>query len=98
MEKASAADITPAADNEEENEEDEKKDEEPKFLPNDYLDKAEMSPPKDPYGSDTMHPDLLILHDNLKKIVEESLTRALQWIMVEKGNYSIKVQSEGKDL
>ena len=96
MEK-SAADISPP-DGEEENEEDEKKDEEPKFLPNDYLEKAEMTPPKDPYGSDTMHPELLILHAALKKIVEESLTRALQWIMVEKGNYSIKVQAEGKDL
>ena len=67
-------------------------------MANDYLEKAEMSPPKDPYGADTMHPDLLIIHAQLKEIIENSLLKALRWITVEKGNYSIKVQAEGKDL
>ena len=55
-------------------------------------------PPKDPNGNDTMYPDLLILHEELKTKIENALTKAVQWIMVEKGNYSIKVQTEGKDL
>jgi len=38
----------------------EKKDETPSFLPNDYLEKAEMQPPQDPYGNNTMHPNLLL--------------------------------------
>ena len=57
-----------------------------------------MKPPKDPYGDDTMHPDLLIVSEKLQKIVENSLAKALTWIMVEKGNYAIKVQAEGKEL
>ena len=53
--KESAPEIDPA-----EEEEEEVKEEPIKFLMNDYMDKAEMKPPKDPYGNDTMHPDLLI--------------------------------------
>ena len=101
LDKKSEPDATPAAaaDGDQENaDEEDKKDEEPKFLANDYLEKAEMSPPKDPYGADTMHPDLLIIHAQLKEIIENSLLKALRWITVEKGNYSIKVQAEGKDL
>lgn len=46
---------------ENENGSDEEEKEEPiKFLPNDYMEKAEMSPPKDPYGVNTMHADLII--------------------------------------
>ncbi len=41
-----------------------------KFLANDYLEKAEMSPPKDPYGSDTMHPNLIITADKLMNVVQ----------------------------
>jgi len=47
----------------EEEGEEEKKEEEPKFLANDYLEKAEMQPPKDPYGNDTMHPDLIVANE-----------------------------------
>ena len=82
----------------EEGEEEEKKEEEPKFLPNDYLDKAEMLPPKDPYGADTMHPDLIIANEALYKIVEDSLMKTLSWLLSEKINYGAKVQSEIKDL
>lgn len=81
----------------EENEE-EKKEEEPKFLPNDYLEKAEMQPPKDPYGTDTMHPNLIIENENLYRIVEESLMKTLSWLLSEKINYGMKVQTEIKDL
>lgn len=71
----------------EEGEEEEKKEEEPKFLTNDYLEKAEMQPPKDPYGNDTMHPDLIIAIDVLLNIVEESLMKTLSWLLSEKINY-----------
>lgn len=82
----------------EEDEEEEKKEEEPKFLANDYLEKAEMQPPKDPYGNDTMHPDLIIANEVLYKIVEESLMKTLAWLLSEKINYGQKVQTEIKDL
>ena len=98
MEKQSIPDTTPAHDAEDAKDDEEYREEEPKFVPNDYLEKAEMSPPKDPYGENTMHPDLLIIHEQLKTIIEKSLVKALRWIMVEKGNYAIKVQAEGKDL
>ena len=49
MEKQSIPDSTPALDGEENKDDDEdKKEEEPKFVQNDYLEKAEMLPPKDP--------------------------------------------------
>jgi len=82
----------------EEGEEEEKKEEEIKFLANDYIEKAEMQPPKDPYGNDTMHPDLIIENALLFKIVEESLMRTLSWLLNEKINYGHKVQTEIKDL
>jgi len=65
---------------------------------NDYMDKAEMKPPKDPYGNDTMHPDLLIAIDNLHRIVELSLMKTMTWLMAEKINYGHKVPAEIKDL
>ena len=58
---------------------------------NDYLEKAEMQPPKDPYGDDTMHPDLIIANEVLMKIVEESLMKTLSWLLSEKINYGQKV-------
>lgn len=54
------AQVEVPAENEEGEDEEEKKEEPIKFLENDYMDKAEMLPPKDPFGSDTMHPDLII--------------------------------------
>jgi len=41
-------------------EEEEEKDKEPKFLMNDYIEKAEKEVPQDPYGAETMHADLII--------------------------------------
>ena len=91
--KESAPEIDPA-----EEEEEEVKEEPIKFLMNDYMDKAEMKPPKDPYGNDTMHPDLLIQAIALHKIVETSLMKTMSWLLAEKINYGHKVQSEIKDL
>lgn len=62
------------------------------------MDKAEMLPPKDPFGSDTMHPDLIISNQVLLKIIEDSLLKTMSWLLAEKINYGHKVQSEIKDL
>lgn len=50
-----------------------------------------MLPPKDPYGSDTMHADLILPNDALFKIVEDSLKKTLAWLLSEKINYGHKV-------
>ena len=57
-----------------------------------------MSPPKDPYGADTMHPDLIITHEKLLETVERTLTTTLNWLLSEKINYGHKVQGEIKEL
>ena len=82
----------------EDGEEEEVKDEPIKFLQNDYMEKAEMSPPKDPFGNDTMHPNLIIENTALYKIVEDSLLKTMSWLLSEKINYGHKVQAEIKDL
>ena len=58
---------------------------------NDYIEKAECLPPKDPYGNDTMHADLIITTEALLKIVSDSLLKTLSWLLSEKINYNHKV-------
>ena len=87
-----------AADQEDGENEEEQKEEPIKFLENDYMEKAEMSPPKDPFGNDTMHPNLIIENAALLKIVEDSLLKTMSWLLAEKINYGHKVQAEIKDL
>ena len=79
------------ADGEGEGEQEEKEPEPIKFLENDYMEKAQMLPPKDPYGSDTMHADLILANDGLLKIVQDSLLKTLSWLLSEKINYGHKV-------
>ena len=81
-----------------EEDEEEKVDEEPKFEANDYLEKAEMLPPQDPYGKETMAADLVIAHDRILKMLEDSLLKTMTWLMAEKQVYNQKVLTEGKDL
>lgn len=57
-----------------------------------------MLPPKDPYGADTMHPDLVISQEKLLKVVHDSLLKTLNWLLSEKINYGHKVQVEIKEL
>ena len=87
-----------AAEGEGEEEEAEPKEEEPKFLPNDYMEKAEMLPPKDPFGNDTMHPDLVVSVERLTKIVQDTLTKTLTWLLTEKNLAAQKVQVDIKEL
>ena len=62
------------------------------------MEKAEMSPPKDPYGNNTMHANLFIANEGLHKILEDSLMKTLSWLLSEKINYGHKIQAEIKDL
>jgi hypothetical protein len=71
---------------------------EPEFLPNDFMDKAEMLPPQDPDATQTLHENLIVSHDHIVKILTEGLMKTLVWLMAEKQTYQQKVQGEGKDL
>ena len=57
-----------------------------------------MVPPHDPYGEQTMVPDLLIAHDKILKILQDALVKTMTWLMAEKEVYNQKVIAEGKDL
>ena len=48
------------------------------------MDKAEMSPPQDPYGAETMHADLELTSDKLLEILEKSIKKTMQWLITEK--------------
>jgi hypothetical protein len=75
-----------------------KEPEEPPFKPNDYLQKAEMEPPRDPEGNNTIHPDLLILSERIVEILDNALSQTLIWIIAEKSLHEEKVSNEGKEL
>ena len=79
-------------------EEEKKEDEAPKFEPNDYMEKSEMRPPQDPYGNQTMVPDLVIDHAKILKMLEDALVKTMKWLMTDKENYNQKVVGEGKEL
>lgn len=72
--------------------------EEPPFKPNDYLQKAEMEPPCDPQGQQTMVEGLIIPLAKIVEILEQALLKTLTWLGAEKSNYQQKAQSEGKEL
>ena len=78
--------------------EESKEPEEPPFKPNDYLQKAEMEPPRDPEGNNTIHADLLIQSSRIVEILENALSQTLIWILSEKQLHEGKVLTEGKEL
>ena len=82
----------------EEEENGSKEDEVPKFEPNDYMEKAVMTPPQDPYGEQTMVPDLLVQHEKILQILADGMKKTLTWLMAEKEVYNQKVLAEGKEL
>ena len=55
------------------------------------MEKAEMTPPKDPYGNNTMHANLFIANEGLHKILEDTLMKTLSWLLSEKINYGHKI-------
>jgi hypothetical protein len=65
--------------------------EEPPFKPNDYLQKAEMEPPCDPQGNQTMVEGLIISLERVIEILDSALMKTLTWLCAEKSNYDQKV-------
>jgi len=51
------------------------------------MDKAELSPPQDPDGTQTLHENLVISHEKVVKILTEGLLKTLTWLMAEKQTY-----------
>lgn len=60
------------------------KEETPPFVPNDYLQKAELEPPCDPEGNPTMQDGLMITLERIMQILESTLLKNLTYIMTEK--------------
>jgi hypothetical protein len=69
-----------------------------KFKDNDYLVKANMLPPKDPEGEDCLYKDLMILKEEVMRILTSARDRCVDWLFESKTQYAKKVQKEGKDL
>lgn len=65
---------------------------------NDYLTKAEMSPPQDPEGENCLIPDLILTKERLKQILEKALDVTMDWLIQEKQIYHEKCIQEGKTL
>ena len=84
----------------EEGEEQEEEQEEwlPDAVENDFLEKAEMKPPQDPEGIDTLHPDLILTKDRMVEILEKALAITMDWLVQEKKVYHQKCKAEGKQL
>lgn len=87
-----------AAGEEEEQEEEVKELEKPIVVENDHLEKAEMTPPKDPEGIDCLFPDLLISKERIITILEKALEITMEWLVQEKSVYNAKCIAEGKTL
>ena len=67
-------------------------------IENDFIEKANLLPPQDPAGEETLIPDLVLTKDQISAILEKALNTVLQWLMDEKGIYNSKARSEGKNL
>ena len=78
-----AAEEVPEEDNVEEEEEVELI---PPFEANDYMEKAESTPPRDPDGTHTLHEDLIVSQARICQILTDSLLKTLTWILAEKQN------------
>ena len=65
-------------------EEEEAKIEEPKFQINDYMEKATKPVPQDPDGTETVHPGLIILAEQITEILEQTMAKSLTWLLAEK--------------
>jgi hypothetical protein len=62
------------------------------------MEKAELLPPQDPDGTQTLHEDLIVSHDHIIRVLTDGLMKTLTWLMAEKQTNQQKVQAEGKDL
>lgn len=62
-----------------------------KFKENDYLTKANMQPPRDPEGVDCLHKELMILKNEVIRILTEARDRCVDWLYESKTQYAKKV-------
>jgi hypothetical protein len=60
------------------------KKEEPKFLMNDYMDKATKPVPQDPDGNETLYAGLIISEEQITEILIETMQKNLTWLLAEK--------------
>lgn len=79
-----SADPTPPPHDAEEEEEEQEESQEPPFLPNDYIEKAEMEPPQDPDGTECIHANLIVSHERIVQILTDGLLTTLTWLMSQK--------------
>lgn len=68
----------------EEEEEEVKEEEKPVVVENDHLEKAALSPPKDPEGLDCLVPALMLSRERLMEILEKALDVTMDWLIQEK--------------
>jgi hypothetical protein len=81
----------------EEGEEEEKKEEWlADVVENDFLEKAELKPPKDPEGEDVMVPDLILTQERIIEILVKALETVSDWLVEQKKVYNTKCKTEGK--
>lgn len=57
-----------------------------------------MQPPRDPEGVDCLHKELMILKNEVIRILTEARDRCVDWLYESKTQYAKKVQKEVKDL
>jgi len=57
-----------------------------------------MQPPRDPEGVDCLHKELMILKNEIIRILNEARDRCVDWLYESKTQYAKKVQKEVKDL
>ena len=62
----------------------------------DFIEKAEMKPPKDPEGENTLHPDLTLTRERMGEILEKAINIVMDWLVAEKKVYRAKCQAEGR--
>lgn len=67
-----------------EEEEEVKEEEKPVVVENDHLEKAAMSPPKDPEGLDCLVPALMLSKERTMEILEKALEITMDWLIQEK--------------
>lgn len=83
----------------EEGEEEEKKEEWlADVVENDFLEKAELKPPKDPEGEDVMVADLILTPERIIEILAKALETVSEWLVEQKKVYHTKCKTEGKQL
>ena len=81
----------------EEGEEEEKKEEWlADVVENDFLEKAELQPPKDPEGEDVMVADLILTQERIVEILGKALETVSEWLVEQKKVYNTKCKTEGK--